>query len=127
MQWYVLAFKKYAVFDGRSRRKEYWFFCLFNLLASVALAMVDSFTGMFNAETGVGLLGALYSLAVIVPGIAVTMRRLHDTGRSGWWILLVLMPLIGVLALIFLLVLASDEGGNEYGASPIVDEIELLP
>jgi uncharacterized membrane protein YhaH (DUF805 family) len=122
MNWYLEALKKYTVFTGRARRKEYWFFVLFNILISMALAIVDYFTGTYNAAYGMGLLGGLYALAVLIPAIAVTVRRLHDTGRSGWWILIVLVPIIGGIWLIVLMVLDSEAGTNKYGPNPKVDQ-----
>jgi len=83
MNWYLEALRKYAVFSGRARRKEYWFFTLFNVLISIILAFIDNMIGTFSSETGVGLLGGVYSLAVLVPGLAVSVRRLHDTDHSG--------------------------------------------
>jgi uncharacterized membrane protein YhaH (DUF805 family) len=95
MDWYFEVMKKYAVFSGRARRKEYWYFVLFNALISIALAIADSLLGTFNSEAGTGLLGGIYSLAVFIPGIAVSVRRLHDTDRSGWWLFIALAPCIG--------------------------------
>jgi len=122
MNWYLQAFKKYTVFTGRSRRKEYWFFVLFNILVSLALAIVDYFTGTYNARYGMGLLGGLYTLAVLIPAIAVTVRRLHDTGRSGWWFLIVLVPIVGGIVLLVFMVLDSQPGENAYGPSPKADQ-----
>jgi uncharacterized membrane protein YhaH (DUF805 family) len=118
MNWYLDALKKYAVFNGRSHRKAYWLFVLFNMLIAVGLAIVDSMAGTFDQETGFGLFGALYALAVFLPGLAITVRRLHDTSRSGWWALLVLIPVLGVLVLIVFMVLDSHPGTNEYGPNP---------
>lgn len=118
MDWYLLVLKKYAVFSGRSRRKEYWFFVLFNIFATIALSIVDSFTGSYDPELGVGLLGLIYGLAVLIPSIAVLVRRLHDTGRSAWWLLIGLIPLIGAIVLFVFMVLDGDEKDNQYGASP---------
>ena len=81
MNWYLEVLKKYAVFDGRARRKEYWFFALFNFIVAFVLAILDMGFGTFNTESGYGLLSGIYSLAVIIPGIAVAIRRLHDTDR----------------------------------------------
>ena len=120
MNWYLEVLKKYAVFDGRARRKEYWFFNLFNLLISIALTFIDGVTGSFDPETGLGLLSGLYTLGVFIPGIAVSVRRLHDTDRSGWWLLLFLVPVIGALVLLYFMVLDSNPERNEYGASPKV-------
>ncbi|MGE0487138.1 MAG: DUF805 domain-containing protein [Gammaproteobacteria bacterium] len=118
MNWYIEVLKKYAVFSGRARRKEYWFFVLFNIIVSVVLSVIDGVTGTLDTEGGVGLLSGLYTLAVIVPSIAVGIRRLHDIGRSGWWLLIVLVPLIGALVLLFFAVQDSQPGSNEYGPNP---------
>jgi uncharacterized membrane protein YhaH (DUF805 family) len=112
MNWYVDVLKKYATFDGRARRKEYWMFFLFNLIISLALAFIE---GIFG---GPGVLGVLYSLAVLVPSIAVTVRRLHDTGRSGWWILISLVPVIGWIVLLVFMLTDSHPGSNQYGPNP---------
>jgi uncharacterized membrane protein YhaH (DUF805 family) len=122
MNWYLQALKKYTVFTGRSRRKEYWFFVLFNILVSMALAVVDYFTGTYSAAYGMGLLGGLYALGVLLPAIAVTIRRLHDTDRSGWWILIVLVPIIGGIWLLVLMLFDGQPGDNKYGPSPKADQ-----
>lgn len=118
MNWYLEVLKKYAVFSGRARRAEYWWFALFNLLASIALGIVDGLTGMFNPEAGIGLLGGLYTLAVLLPSLAVLVRRLHDTNRSGWWVLIALIPLIGAIVLLVFVLLDSQSGENQYGPNP---------
>lgn len=118
MNWYITAIKKYATFSGRSRRKEYWYFCLFNILISLALGFIDGLTGNFDPNTGYGLLGGIYTLAVLLPGIAVTVRRLHDTDRSGWWIFIMLIPLIGVLILLYFMISDSKAEVNKYGGNP---------
>ena len=116
MNWYLQALRRYAEFSGRSRRKEYWFFLLFNILISFALGLVDSLLGLGGADFGV--LSGLYGLAVLIPGIAVSVRRLHDTGRSGWWLLIGLIPVIGAIVLLVFLVQDSEPGANQYGANP---------
>ena len=118
MNCYLEVLKKYAVFSGRARRKEYWMFFLFNLIITAVLALIDSLTGTFSSQAGLGLLSGLYSLAVLIPSIAVTVRRLHDTGRSGWWILLGLIPIIGGIILLIFMVLDSQPGENQYGPDP---------
>jgi uncharacterized membrane protein YhaH (DUF805 family) len=118
MNWYFEAFKKYAVFQGRSGRKEYWFFVLFNIIVSAALAFLDRITVTFVADTGFGILSAVFTLAVILPGIAVSVRRLHDTGRSGWWFLVTIVPVLGFFLFIYFMVLESDPGSNKYGPLP---------
>ena len=121
MNWYLEALRKYAVFTGRSRRKEYWFFLLFTVLVTFLLAFVDGMLGLFDPENGVGLLSGIYSIGVVIPSIAVGIRRLHDTGRSGWWLLIGLIPVIGTLVILVFTILASQPGDNEYGPNPIND------
>ncbi len=119
MNWYLDAVKnKYAVFDGRAQRQEFWYFMLFYLLIYIALSVVDQVTGTFNMQTGTGLFSGIYTLAMLVPSLAVGARRLHDTGRSGWWQLLSLIPVLGVLVLIFFFVQDSQPGDNQYGLNP---------
>lgn len=112
MNWYLDALKKkYADFSGRARRTEYWMFVLFSIIVAAVLAIVDAMI------TG-GLLGIVYFLGIIIPSIAVAIRRLHDTNRSGWWLLISLVPLVGGLILIYFLVLDSQPGDNQYGPNP---------
>ncbi len=118
MNWYLEALKKYAVFGGRARRKEYWYFVLFNALISITLMIIDGVTGPFSAEAGWGLLSGLYTLGVLIPGTAVMVRRLHDTNRSGWWVWIVLIPIIGAIVLIVFLASDSKPEENQYGLSP---------
>ena len=130
MNWYLEVLKKYAVFDGRARRKEYWFFQLFNILISMALGFIDVLTGFLDPETDLGSLSGgnyigclgvfsgIYALGVMIPGMAVSVRRLHDTGRNGWWILINLVPLLGTFVFIYFMVLDSNPERNEYGPSP---------
>lgn len=110
MDWFLLALKQYANFNGRSRRKEYWFFFLFYLLIFLGLSLLDQILGF-------GLLSSVFLLAMLLPSVAVGVRRLHDTGRTGWWILVGLIPLIG-LVLIYFMLLDSDAGDNAYGPNP---------
>jgi len=118
MDWYLMALKKYAEFQGRSQRKECWMFTLFNFLAMVLLGAVGALLGG-GGEGGLGdVLQGLYGLGVLVPGIAVTVRRLHDIGKSGWWGLVALIPLIGSLILIYFAVKDSQPETNEYGPNP---------
>lgn len=112
MNHYLEVLKKYAVFDGRSGRAEYWFFVLFNILVAIVLGVIDGVLGTAP------MLGGLYSLAVLLPGLGVTIRRLHDTDKSGWWILIVLVPLIGGLILLFFMIQEGTRGDNRYGAVP---------
>ncbi|MDY0415686.1 MAG: DUF805 domain-containing protein [Gammaproteobacteria bacterium] len=118
MNWYLDVLKQYAIFSGRARRKEYWYFILFNLIISIVLAAIDGAMGSYSAGTGMGLLGSVYTLAILLPGIGVSIRRLHDTGRSGWWMLVGFVPLIGVLVLLVFMAQDSKPGQNQYGANP---------
>lgn len=113
MNWYLDVIKnKYAQFTGRSRRKEFWMFVLFNFLVGVVLAIVDRALGLN------GILNGVYTLAILVPAIALWVRRLHDIGKSGWWVLIGLIPFIGAIVLIVFAVQDSNPGANEYGENP---------
>lgn len=112
MNWYLEVLKKYTVFTGRARRTEYWMFVLFNIIISFLLGLIEGMMG------GVGVIGTLYGLLVLIPGIAVTVRRLHDTDRSGWWLLIALIPLIGGIVLLIFMIQDSNSGQNQYGPNP---------
>jgi len=118
MNWVREVFRKFATFEGRARRKEYWFFGLFCLIAYIVLVFIDSFTGTFNNKAGVGLLSAIFCLVVLVPSISVTVRRLHDTDRSGWWWWITLIPVIGGITLLVFMLLDSQPGANRFGPNP---------
>ena len=118
MNWYMEALRKYATFTGRARRKEFWFFQLFVLLIAMALSLVDRMLGLFDDELGVGPLSGLFSLAMFLPGLAVSVRRLHDTDRTGWWALLYFVPLLGFLVLLVFFVLDGTRGPNRFGEDP---------
>lgn len=110
MNWYLGALKKYAVFKGRARRREYWSFTGINLLISFALGFLGGFLGMADAD-GSSLLTTVYWLAVLLPAIAVGVRRMHDAGHGGWWLILPIVNLIFALQ-------DSQPGDNEYGPNP---------
>ena len=112
MKWYLEVLKKYAVFNGRARRTEYWMFALFNLIIAFVLGIVEVILG------SPGVIGTLYTLAVIIPSIAVSVRRLHDTERSGWCLLISFVPLIGAIVLLVFMVQDSKPGQNQNGANP---------
>lgn len=118
MNWYFKCLKQYVDFSGRARRKEYWFFFLFNFIISFVLGLVDGMAGTADPEIGLGLIGGIYTLAVLLPGMAVSVRRLHDTGRSGWSLLFGLIPLVGAIILLVFYFQDSDAGPNEYGENP---------
>jgi uncharacterized membrane protein YhaH (DUF805 family) len=120
MKWYLEVLKKYAVFSGRARRKEYWLFHLFNLIFAFVLGIILGLMEEFAGISGVfsTLLIALYSIAVIIPGLAVGVRRLHDTGKSGWWLLICLVPIIGAVVVLIFMAIDSQQGENQYGPNP---------
>lgn len=103
MNHYIDAFKNYANFSGRATRTQYWMFVLFNFIISLVLSFVLTMT---IGDIG-NVLYAIYGLAVLIPSLAISVRRLHDTNRSGWWILISLVPLIGSIWLLILLCLDS--------------------
>jgi len=117
MNYYVEVWKKALDFGGRARRAEYWYFILFNILVSILLQIVEAMIGL-KTEQGVGLLSGLYSVAILIPAIAVGVRRLHDTGKTGWLMLVGLIPCVGFLILIFFFVQDSQPGPNQYGPNP---------
>jgi uncharacterized membrane protein YhaH (DUF805 family) len=114
MQWYLAALKNYAVFSGRARRTEYWMFALVNLVITLVFYVLALATrsGFFI------VLVLLYGLAVLLPGLAVTVRRLHDIGMSGWWILIGLVPFVGGIVLLVFSLIPGNQGPNRYGDDP---------
>lgn len=114
MEHFLGAIKQYATFTGRARRKEYWMYILFYVIFSIVVGIVDSIIGS-------QVLTIIYSLGLLVPSLAIGARRLHDTGRSGWWQLLYLIPLIGAIVLLVFYVLDSH-ADNEYGPNPKAGE-----
>jgi uncharacterized membrane protein YhaH (DUF805 family) len=128
MEWYLAVLKKYAVFDGRARRKEYWYFALVNFLILMVLMLVGVAIGAAVTDTQSDAFAfvavtpvVLYSLAVIVPSIAVSVRRLHDIGFSGWWYFISFVP-GGSIVLFIFHVLDSKPGANQYGPDPKAGE-----
>jgi len=107
---------KYATFSGRAARSEYWWFALFSFVASLILNVIDIM--LFGNESLMSI-DLIFSLAILLPSIAVGVRRLHDLGRSGWWLLIILIPLIGILILLFFFVQKGTDGPNEHGADPL--------
>lgn len=106
MDYFLDALKKYADFTGRARRKEYWMFILIYMIINIVFAVL-----------GLELISALIGLALLVPSISIATRRLHDTGRTGWWQLIALIPVIGIIVLIVFLAQDGHET-NDYGVNP---------
>lgn len=115
MNWYLNVLKNYAVIDGRARRTEYWMFALINFIVIFILSIIDA---MIFRE-GVQVLMWVYQLAVLVPAIAVAIRRLHDIDKSGYWYLLIFIPILGWLVLLFFACTPGTSGQNTYGPDPI--------
>ena len=117
MSWYLDVLRKYAQFDGRSRRMEYWMFTLINIVIGMAIGFVGG-TLHIGTAWGINFLAAVYWIATIIPSVAVSIRRLHDTGRTGWWLLIGFVPFLGFILLVIFALFESDVGTNEYGANP---------
>jgi len=118
MNWYLSALKKYAVFDGRARRKEYWFFQLFNTLILIVIVFLGGVATRNTLVSPVHIIIILYLLAVLLPSLGVTVRRLHDIGRSGTWIFISFVPFVGGIILLVFTFMDSQPNANQYGPNP---------
>ena len=118
MEWYVKVIQSYSDFNGRSRRKEYWMFTLWNLIFALLAMFLDYTFGIVYPSVGHDPLYIAYGLFVFIPGLAVAIRRLHDVGKSGWMYLVALIPIAGAIWLIVLFVTEGNEGNNAYGPDP---------
>ena len=124
MNWYIKCLKQYADFKGRARRKEYWMFVLFNCIFSLILTFADHLLHLqvkmqvLGDTTQINILATIYAFAVLIPGIAACVRRLHDAGKSGWYWLIDIIPVIGPIWLLVLLCKDSQPGENKYGPNP---------
>ncbi|WP_329020181.1 DUF805 domain-containing protein [Streptomyces sp. NBC_00690] len=112
MNYYLDVVKQYAVFSGRARRKEYWMFFLINFVISIVLSIIEAVAGISP------FLSLIYGLAILLPSIGVGIRRLHDTDRSGWWLLIALVPLVGFIILLVFNCLEGQRHDNKYGPDP---------
>ena len=118
MNYYLAALKKYAVFSGRARRSEYWFFTLFNFIFMLVAMGLDNLLNFTFMELPYGFLYFGYALLMIIPGISVFVRRMHDINKSGWWYFIALIPIIGGIWLLVLCPTEGTHGDNEYGPDP---------
>lgn len=127
MNWYLKVLKQYADFSGRARRTEYWMFVLFNFIFGLVAIALDNVLGIAINNIGYGPIYGIYTLAVLIPGLAVSVRRLHDVGKSGLMLLIILIPLIGVIWLLILSLTDSQPGTNQWGSNPKEsDQIDQL-
>ena len=112
MEWYLKVVRdNYANFNGRASRQEYWMFNLFNFIFTIVVGFIDVFLSL-------GFLSLLYVLAILIPGLAVFVRRLHDVNKSGWWFFIIFIPIIGAIWMLILLCTDGNPGENSYGPSP---------
>jgi uncharacterized membrane protein YhaH (DUF805 family) len=114
----IRPYRRAFDFAGRARRKEYWYFLLVYIIAWLVFIYIDGLLGLYDSDTEIGLFSGVFSLAILVPSVSVTIRRLHDSDHSGWWFLVVFIPLIGGLVLLYFMLLDSNPGENEYGLNP---------
>lgn len=131
MEWMILPLKRYAQFGGRSRRREFWMWVLFNLVVAAVLATIDTLIGFGGTSAVTSPYGASYSwysngplsliwtIATFVPNLSVSVRRLHDIDKSGWWLLILLVPLVGFIVLIVFQCIEGTRGPNRFGPDPI--------
>lgn len=121
------CFNKYVTFSGRARRAEYWWWVLFTIIGQAVFGVVDRMIfgpqfvhmGDMMVEAQTGPIGGIFSLVILLPGISVMVRRLHDTGHSGWWFWIVLIPIVGWIILLYWMIKAGDAGDNEFGSDPL--------
>jgi uncharacterized membrane protein YhaH (DUF805 family) len=117
MNWFVTVLMRYAQFRGRASRSEYWYFFLIYFVISILLGLLDAVLGI-GVGTNMGLLSGILGLALLVPSLAVGVRRLHDIDKSGWWLLVAFVPLVGWIILLVFACRASDPGPNRFGDGP---------
>lgn len=119
IEWYKkVVFQNYANFNGRARRSEYWYFLLMNMICAITAMIIDNVIGIKIEPLPYGYIYLAYVLAVFFPGLAVAVRRLHDIGKSGWYLLISFIPVIGAIWLIVLFCKEGDPGANDYGSDP---------
>ncbi len=124
MGWYLKVWKNYFNFNGRARRREYWIFVLMNSAIGVVLSTLENLLSLFfltviaGTLVKIGILTLLFNLAILIPSIAVGIRRMHDVGKSGWWLLIPIIPIIGWIWFLVLTIKDSDPNENDYGINP---------
>ncbi|WP_159522241.1 DUF805 domain-containing protein [Sunxiuqinia indica] len=120
MNWYLKVLKQYADFKGRASRTEYWMFILFNLIFATVALILDNVLGLAFGKSGIGILYSIFVLALLVPSVALSVRRMHDINKTGLMVLVGLIPVVGTLYLIYLLAKSSFPGENKYGENPTI-------
>lgn len=123
MNWYLKCWQQYADFSGRARRKEYWMFVLFNAIVAFVISFILGLIAGLTDIAALANLSYIYTLAVLIPSLAVCVRRLHDVGKSGWMYLICLIPVVGWIWLIILFCTDSQKGSNKWGNNPKESEI----
>jgi len=118
MKYYLEVLKKYAIFSGRARRSEYWYFVLFNLIFMLVAMGLDNLLGTTISVLPYGYFYFALAIAMLIPGLAVFVRRMHDIGKSGWWYFIAFIPFVGAIWLLVLCCTEGVNGDNEYGADP---------
>ena len=118
MDYFISALKNYATFTGRARRSEYWFFVLFQIIFMMVAIILDNLLGLTVDGLYYGAFYFLFALALFIPGLAVAVRRLHDVGKSGWFYVIIFIPIVGAIWLLVLLATDSKPGRNQYGLNP---------
>jgi uncharacterized membrane protein YhaH (DUF805 family) len=119
MNYFIKCFRDYAVFDGRSTRSEYWSFSLIGFIIQILINQYDIQSNLWNDEHSIGVASTIFYLVIFVPSLAVSWRRLHDIGKSGWMTLLWLVPVVGWIWILILLFTPSQDGDNGYGVKPV--------
>lgn len=123
MNWFLKCLKQYADFSGCACQKEFWMYVLFYMIIAIVLHVIDSMLGWVTPEFDMGVLGGLYSLCMFIPGLAVSVRRLHDIGKSGWNFLFILIPLVGAVVLLIWFCKEGERRGNAWGLDSKIDEV----
>ena len=122
MEWMILPLKRYAEFSGRSRRKEYWMFFLLTLLVTIGLGIAtggeEGISGVVDEDGGISFVMIVFYIAILIPTVAVEVRRFHDQDKSGWFVLLNFVPFVGWLIVLVLMCLEGTKGENQYGPDP---------
>lgn len=123
MNYFLQALRNYAVFSGRARRKEFWMFALFQFLLNIVTAILDNVLGTTILDGSSGYLSLMTTFALIIPNLSVSVRRLHDVNKSGWFLLIAIIPIVGVIWLLILDCTEGTRGENNYGSDPKAEEV----